>query len=64
LKLDRNGRLERGCDVDALVLRPDTFEIAPVFELGKPVVRDGELVFMEKILTHSDRRISLYGGKS
>ena len=64
LKLDRKGRLERGCDADALVLRHDTLEIAHVFALGKPVVRDGELVFTEKFLTHSGRRISLYGGKS
>ena len=64
LKLDRKGRLERGCDADALVLRRDTLEIAHVFALGKPAVCDGELVLMEKFLTHSDRRISLYGGKS
>jgi beta-aspartyl-dipeptidase (metallo-type) len=63
-KLDRKGRLERGCDADALILRRDTIEIAHVFALGKPVVRDGELVFTENFLTHSDRRISLYGGKS
>jgi len=64
LKLDRKGRLERGRAAVALVLRRDALEIAHVFELGKPAVRDGELVFMEKFLTHSDRRISLYGGKS
>jgi len=64
LELDRKGRLERGCDADALVLRHDTLETANVFALGKPVFRDGELVFTEKFLTHSDRRISLYGGKS
>jgi len=64
LKLDRKGRLERDCDADAPVLRRDTLEIAPVFALGKPVVRDGELVFTEKFLTNSDRRISHYGGKS
>jgi beta-aspartyl-dipeptidase (metallo-type) len=64
LKLDLKGRLEQDCDADALVLRRDTLEIAHVFVSGKPEVRDGELVFMEKFLTHSDRRISLYGGKS
>jgi beta-aspartyl-dipeptidase (metallo-type) len=64
LKLDRKVRLERGCDADALVLRRDTLEIAHVFALGKPVVRDGELVFTEKFLTRGDRRISLYGRKS
>ena len=64
LKLDRKGRLERGCDADGLLLRRDTLEIAHVFELGKPMVRDGELVFMKKFLTHIDGRISLYGGKS
>jgi beta-aspartyl-dipeptidase (metallo-type) len=64
LKPDRKGRQERGRDADALVLRRDTLEIAYVFALGKPVVRDGELGFTEKFLTHSDRRISLYGGKS
>jgi beta-aspartyl-dipeptidase (metallo-type) len=64
LKLDRKGRLERGCDAVAPVLRRDTPEIAHVFALGKPVVRDGELVFTDIFLTHSDRRISLYGRKS
>jgi beta-aspartyl-dipeptidase (metallo-type) len=64
LKLDRKGRLERGCGAVALVLRRETLEIAHVFALGKPVVRDGELVFTEKFLAHGDRRISLYGGKS
>jgi beta-aspartyl-dipeptidase (metallo-type) len=64
LKFDQKGRLERGCDADALVLRRDTLVIAHVFALGKPVVRDGEPVFREKFLTRSNRRISLYGGKS
>jgi len=40
LKLDRRGRLERGCDADAMVLRRYTLEIAHVFALGKPAVRD------------------------
>jgi beta-aspartyl-dipeptidase (metallo-type) len=47
LKLDRKGRLERGCDADALVLPRDTLEIAHVFALGKPVVGYGELFFTE-----------------
>jgi beta-aspartyl-dipeptidase (metallo-type) len=64
LKLDRKGRLERGCDADALVMRRDTLEIAHVFALGEPMVRGGELVFTEIFLMRSDRRISLYGGKS
>jgi cytosine/adenosine deaminase-related metal-dependent hydrolase len=64
LKLDRKGRLERGCAAAALVLRRDTLETAHVFASGKPVVRGGGLVFTEKFLTHGDRRISLYGGKS
>ena len=64
LKLDRKGRLERGCAAAAPVLRRHALKIAHVFALGKPVVRDGELVFTEKFLTHSGRRISLYGGKS
>ena len=64
LKPDREGRLERGCDADALVMRRDALEIAHVYGLGKPAVRDGELVFTEKFLTRGDRRNSLYGGKS
>jgi adenine deaminase len=63
-KLDRKGRPERGCDAIAPVQRRDTPEIAHVFASGKPVVREGVLVFTEKFLTHSDRRNSLYGGKS
>ena len=64
LKLDRKGGLERGCAAAGLVPRRDALEIAHVFALGKLAVRDGELVFTEKFLTHSGRRISLYGGKS
>jgi len=40
LMLDRKGRLERGCDADALVLRRDTLEIAHVFALGNRGGRD------------------------
>jgi beta-aspartyl-dipeptidase (metallo-type) len=64
LKLARKGRLEQGRDADALVLRRNTLEITHVFALGKPLVRDGEIVVTEKFLAHSNRRISLYGGKS
>jgi len=63
LKLDQKGRLERGCDADALVLRRKTLEITHVFARGRNLIRDGELVVMEKFLTRSKRRISLYGGK-
>lgn len=64
LKLVRKGRLEQGRDADALVLRRNTLEITHVFALGKPLVRDGEIVVTEKFLARSNRRISLYGGKS
>jgi len=64
LKLARKGRLEQGRDADALVLRRNTLEITHVFALGKPLVRDGEIVVTEKFLARSNRRISLYGGKS
>jgi beta-aspartyl-dipeptidase (metallo-type) len=63
LKLDRKGRLEKGCDADALVLRRKTLEITHVFAGGRQLVRDGELVVTEKFLKRSKRRISLYGGK-
>jgi beta-aspartyl-dipeptidase (metallo-type) len=64
LKLARKGRLEQGRDADALVLRRNTLEITHVFALGKPLIRDGEIVVTEKFLARSNRRISLYGGKS
>jgi beta-aspartyl-dipeptidase (metallo-type) len=64
LKLARKGRLEQGRDADALVLRRNTLEITHVFALGKPLVRDGEIVVTEKFLARSNRRISLYGRKS
>jgi beta-aspartyl-dipeptidase (metallo-type) len=64
LKLDRKGKLERGGDADVLALRRDSLEIAHVFARGRPVVRDGDLVVAERFLTRSNRRISLYGGKS
>ncbi|HZF37482.1 MAG TPA: amidohydrolase family protein [Blastocatellia bacterium] len=63
LKLDRKGRLERGLDADALVLRRKSLEITHVFAGGRQMVRGGELVVMEKFLTRSKRRISLYGRK-
>jgi beta-aspartyl-dipeptidase (metallo-type) len=63
LKLDRKGRLERGCDADALILRGKTLEITHVFARGRQLVRGGELVVTEKFLTRSKRRISLYGRK-
>jgi beta-aspartyl-dipeptidase (metallo-type) len=64
LKLGRKGRLERGLDADALVLRRKTLEITHLFALGKQMIRGGELVVAEKFLTRSNRRISLYGRKS
>jgi beta-aspartyl-dipeptidase (metallo-type) len=63
LKLDRKGRLERGCDADALVLRRKNLEITSVFAMGRQLVRGGELAVTESFLTRSNRRISLYGGK-
>ncbi len=73
LKLDRKGQngqkgqkgsLERGCDADVLVLRRNSLEIVDVFAGGEQVVRDGEPAVTEKFLSHSNRRISLYGRKS
>jgi beta-aspartyl-dipeptidase (metallo-type) len=63
LRLNRKGRLEPGCDADALVLRRKTLEITHVFARGKQLVRGGELVVTERFLTRSRRRISLYGRK-
>jgi beta-aspartyl-dipeptidase (metallo-type) len=63
LKLDRKGRLERGCDADALVMRRKTLEITHVFAMGRQLVRGGELVGAERFLKRSTRRITLYGGK-
>ncbi len=64
LKLGRKGRLERGLDADALVLRRKTLEITHLFARGKQMIRGGELVVAEKFLTRSNRRIALYGRKS
>src|SRR5262245_56102967 len=63
LKLGRKGRLERGCDADAVVLRRKTLEITHVFAGGRQLVRGGELVVTERFLARSKRRISLYGRK-
>jgi beta-aspartyl-dipeptidase (metallo-type) len=63
LKLDRKGRLEQGCDADALVLRRKTLEMIHVFARGRQLVRNGEPVVTEKFLARSKRRISLYGKK-
>lgn len=64
LKLDRKGKLEPGCDADALVLRRKTLEITHVFARGRQLVRGGELAVTERFLARSNRRISLYGRKS
>jgi beta-aspartyl-dipeptidase (metallo-type) len=63
LKLDRKGRLEQGCDADAIVLRRKNLEISRVFARGKQLVRGGELAVTERFLTRSNRRITLHGGK-
>ena len=64
LKLGRKGRLEQGRDADAVILRRNTLEITHVFALGKPLVRDGEVVVTEQFLARSNRRITLYGRKT
>jgi beta-aspartyl-dipeptidase (metallo-type) len=63
LKLDRKGRLERGCDADAVVLRLKTLEITHVFAQGRQLVGGGELAVTERFLERSKRSISLYGRK-
>jgi len=63
LKLDRKGRLERGRDADAVVLRRKTLEITHVFARGRQLVRGGELAGAEKFLERIKRSISLYGSK-
>jgi beta-aspartyl-dipeptidase (metallo-type) len=63
LKLDRKGRLERGCDADAVVLRRKTLEITHVFARGRDLVGGGELAVTERFLERSKRSISLYGRK-
>src|SRR5262249_337447 len=63
LKLGRKGRLEQGCDADALVMRRKTLEITHVFALGRQLVHGGELVGAERFLKRSKRRISRYGGE-
>jgi beta-aspartyl-dipeptidase (metallo-type) len=64
LKLGRKGRLERGLDADVVILNRGTLEITHVFAQGRAVVRGGSLVVRERFLARSNRRISLYGGKS
>lgn len=64
LKLDQKGKLAQGRDADALVLRRDTLEMAHVFARGRPLMRGGEILVVERSLTRGNRRISLYGRKS
>jgi beta-aspartyl-dipeptidase (metallo-type) len=64
LKLGRKGRLEEGFDADVVAINRKTREIAHVFARGKTMVRGGEVVVTERFLARSNRRISLYGGKS
>ncbi len=47
--------------VDGFIRRGD---LKPAYFKGKQFVRGGELIVTERFLTRSDRRISLYGGKS
>lgn len=64
LKLDRKGRLERGCDADVVALRRKTLEVTHVFAGGRQLVRGGEIAVTERFLMRSNRRISLYGGNA
>lgn len=61
LQLTRKGQLEVGRDADALVLHKDSLEIKDVLAHGRRLVRDGELIFGEKFLSESNRRIRLEG---
>ena len=61
LKLANKGRLEVGCDADALVLRKGSLELKDVIAQGRCLVRGGQLAFGENFLSKSNRRLRLEG---
>jgi beta-aspartyl-dipeptidase (metallo-type) len=64
LKLTGKGQLDVGRDADVLVLHKDSFEIKDVIAQGRCLMRDGELIFNEKFLSESNRRIRLEGQRA
>ncbi|HEY6189146.1 MAG TPA: amidohydrolase family protein [Pyrinomonadaceae bacterium] len=55
LKLADKGRIEVGCQADALVLRRGSLEIKDVIARGRRLVRDGQLAFGENFRSESNR---------
>jgi beta-aspartyl-dipeptidase (metallo-type) len=64
LKLRGKGTLQVGSDADLLVVRKDTLEIKDVIAGGSRRVASGQLVFTEKFLKNSNRKVVLCGEKS
>ena len=64
LKLAGKGELAEGKSADVLVMRRESLEIREVIAGGRRMVRDGELVFREKFLEGSNRRVRLEGARA
>jgi beta-aspartyl-dipeptidase (metallo-type) len=61
LGLKRKGRIAPGYDADLIVMRRDTLGIEHVISRGRHLLNEGELIWKERFLADSNRRISLYG---
>jgi beta-aspartyl-dipeptidase (metallo-type) len=61
LKLEKKGKLEKGCDADILVLTKGSLEIRDVLAKGTRVVADGSCRARPKFLEESSRNVSLVG---
>ncbi|HEX8292749.1 MAG TPA: amidohydrolase family protein, partial [Pyrinomonadaceae bacterium] len=64
LKLAGKGELAEGKGADVLVMRRESLEIREVIAGGRRMVREGELVFREKFLEGSNRRVRLEGARA
>jgi beta-aspartyl-dipeptidase (metallo-type) len=61
LKLEKKGKLEKGCDADILILTKGSLEIRDVLAKGTRVVADGSCRARPKFLEESSRNVSLVG---
>lgn len=64
LKLDKKGRIEVGADADFVSVDPGSFNLLHVVAGGRFFMREGHILYHQKILDNSNRKIEIYGKKN
>ena len=64
LKLDIKGTLEAGKAADVLVMTKRDMELLEVISLGRRLMKEGQVSFIEKFLKDSNRKVTLEGEKA